>query len=210
MIQPERMELIFATGNPGKVLEAQQICDSLSARYGIQVTVRPMPDRADIPETGTTYEENSCQKASFVWEKYHQNCFADDSGLEVEALGGAPGIYTARYCGRNFENGIDYLLAQLSSLGAEDPSGRRANFECCICLILDGEVHSFRGHCPGRISAVRCGQGGFGYDPVFIADATPDQCMAQLDSSVKNRVSHRALALEEMFRYLSEREGNLK
>ena len=196
------MELVFATGNPGKVLEAQQICDSLGERYGIRVTVRPMPERVDIPETGTTYEENSAQKASFIWEKYHLNCFADDSGLEVDAMGGAPGVHTARYCNHNFEKGIGQLLDELSSLGAVAPAQRRASFECCITLILDGEVHSFRGHCPGQISMDRFGDGGFGFDPVFIADATPGQCMAQLDDSVKNSISHRAIALEKMFEFL--------
>lgn len=199
------MDLIFATGNAGKVMEAQQICDVLGARYGIHVTVVPMPDKVDIPETGTTYAENSAQKARYVWDKYHKACFADDSGLEVEALGGAPGIHTARYCDRNFSSGMDKLLHELARCGAVTPEERRAAFKCCITLVLDGKLYSFDGECPGRISEQRSGEGGFGFDPVFIADAYPDKCFAQIDPCLKNPVSHRGLAMEKMFEFLKTR-----
>lgn len=197
------MELMFATGNAGKLREAQEICDALAGKYGVQITVRPMPEKIDIPETGSTYEENSLQKAQYVWDRWHCDCIADDSGLEVEALDGAPGIYTARYCDRDFANGIDKLLYELDRLGANTPDKRRGSFECCITLILDGQPHFFRGHCPGTIHSEKCGVAGFGFDPVFIADSTPGRCMAQLPEEEKNIVSHRGLAMEKMFRYLA-------
>lgn len=197
------MELMFATGNAGKLREAQEICDVLGRKYGVQVTVRPMPEKVDIPETGSTYEENSLQKAQYVWDRWHCDCIADDSGLEVEALDGAPGIYTARYCDRDFASGIDKLLFELDRLGADTPDKRRGSFECCITLIQGGRAHVFRGHCPGTIHSEKCGAAGFGFDPVFIADSTPGLCMAQLDEEKKNIVSHRGLAMEEMFRYLA-------
>ena len=198
------MELIFATGNVGKVREVQEICDALGVKYGVKLDVRPMPEKADIPETGTTYQENSFQKAMFVWEKYHCSCIADDSGLEVDALDGAPGIYTARYCDRNFASGIDKLLYELSRLGAMAPEQRKARFECCITLIVDGQPHFFNGSCPGCISTDKCGSGGFGFDPVFIADATPGKCMAELTDERKNALSHRGRAMEEMFKWLKD------
>ena len=197
------MEFIFATGNPGKVREVQEICDVLGTKYGIDVKVLPMPEKLDIPETGESYRENSLQKASFVWDRYHCNCFADDSGLEVDALDGAPGIYTARFCGRDFASGINKLLHLLDEKGARSPQQRRAAFKCCITLIVDGKVFAFDGNCPGTISDKICGDGGFGFDPVFIADATPLLCMAQLPENEKNMISHRGLAMEKMFQWLS-------
>lgn len=197
------MELIFATGNPGKIKEAQQICDSLASKWGVNIRIKPLPDKLDIPETGESYEENSLQKARFVWEKYHCDCIADDSGLEVEALGGAPGIYTARYCDRNFANGMDKLLHELAQKKAMEPEQRKASFECCLTAVIDGVILSFRGSCPGSISLEKCGDQGFGFDPVFIADSTPGQCMAELPDEKKNLISHRGLAFEKMFRYLA-------
>lgn len=203
------MELIFATANMGKVREAQEICDVLGRKYGVEVTVVPMPEKLDIPETGTSYRENSLQKAAFVWDRYGKSCMADDSGLEVEALDGAPGIYTARYCGRDFESGMDRLLYELEQKGAMSPSERKASFECCITLFLEDngvpQVYSFDGHCSGRISGRKCGSEGFGYDPVFMPDAEPGFCMAELPEDRKNMISHRGLALEEMFRFLKNR-----
>lgn len=200
------MELIFATQNKGKLAEARDICERLGRIYGVQVSVVPMPDKIDIPEDGQTYRENSLIKARWIWEKYHKGCFADDSGLEVAALGGAPGIHTARYCDRNFASGMDKLLHELGECGATAPEQRKASFECCITLITDGTPRFFDGHCPGRISESKCGSMGFGFDPVFIADATPGKCMAELEDEKKNSISHRALALEEMFRYLSGKQ----
>ena len=202
------MELIFATGNAGKAREAALISSSLEARYGVHLDISAMPDKVDIPETGDSYEENSLQKAMYVWNRYGKDCIADDSGLEVEALGGAPGIYTARYCDHNFADGIDKLLHELERLGADRPQLRRCRFVCCITLVINGIARQFRGECPGLISDRRCGCGGFGFDPVFIADATPGRCMAELSEKDKNLVSHRARAMEEMFKWL--KENNIK
>lgn len=197
------MELIFATGNAGKLREVQQICDILGPKYGLSVKVHPMPDKADIPETGSSYVENSLQKAQYVWDRYHRPCIADDSGMEVEALGGGPGIYTARYCGRNFSLGIEKLLGELKDLGADTPQKRRGSFVCCLTLIAGGVSRHFLGCCPGTISDRPRGVAGFGFDPVFIPDAAPLECMAELEDSRKNSISHRALAMEELFRFLA-------
>lgn len=204
------MELIFATGNAGKLREMRDICDVLGREYGISLKILPMPEKVDIPETGNTYSENSLQKAQYVWDRWHCNSIADDSGLEVEALGGGPGIYTARYCDRNFKNGIDKLLHELDVLGADTPARRCASFECGITLILEGVPHYFHGHCPGHIHTQRRGSEGFGYDPVFIPDSTPGLCMAELDEAVKNRISHRGLAIEKMFGWLSDHPNILR
>ncbi len=208
------MELIFGTQNKGKLAEARMICSRLGKKYGIDVTVLPMPEKADIPEDGNSYLENSAQKAEWIWRRYGKSCFADDSGMEVAALDGAPGIHTARYCDRNFTSGMDKLLHELDKAGAVTAEQRKAAFKCCITLILSqedapqgvpyGEVLAFEGGCDGRISDRKCGNAGFGFDPVFIADAAPGLCMAELDDEQKNSISHRALALEEMFRYLAD------
>lgn len=210
------MELIFGTQNRGKLAEAQFICDRLGAEYGIEIKVLPMPEKADIPEDGDSYMANSLQKAQWIWERYGKSCFTDDSGLEVAALDGAPGIHTARYCDRNFESGMDKLLFELEKTGAVEPDSRRASFECCITLILSeddapqgveaGKPLFFEGSCKGSISPCKCGSAGFGFDPVFIADATPGLCMAQLEDEQKNMISHRGLALREMFRYLADKK----
>jgi len=196
------MELIFATANPGKVREAQQICEALSRKYGVEVTVVPMPDKVDIEENGSTYAENSLIKARYVWDRYHADCIADDSGLEVEALDGGPGLYTARYCDHNFTNGIDKLLHELQVRGAMTPEQRKARFVCDITLIRGGVAHQFEGICNGHISTERHGECGFGYDPVFMPDAFPGKCVAELPDGTKNLFSHRGLAIEEMFKSL--------
>lgn len=213
------MELIFATQNKGKLKEAQQICDVLGRRYGVCITVLPMPEKADIPETGTTYRENSLQKVQWIWERYGRSCFADDSGLEVDALDGAPGIHTARYCDRNFESGMDKLLHELGERGAVQPQQRKASFQCCISLVLSaddapqgveaGKALFFDGECRGRISESKCGDAGFGFDPVFMPDAYPDKCMAELPELEKNLISHRGMALERLFQFLSSNDRNI-
>ena len=196
------MKLMFATANAGKVKEVQEICDTLGREYGLEVVVEPMPVKYDIPETGDTYEENSLQKASFVLEKYGCDCIADDSGMEVDALDGGPGIYTARYCGHDFGKGIYKLLDALKEKGAMEPSQRRAAFVCCITVILGGQVHQFKGVCPGTISLEPHGVCGFGFDPVFIPGAGPGVCMAELPDADKNKLSHRGLAMRKLFEFL--------
>lgn len=197
------MEMIFASANEGKLREVREILDLLTEKYGpLGLDVKPMPEKFDIPETGNTYAENSLQKAQFIWDRYHEPCFADDSGLEVDELDGAPGIHTARYCGRNFVSGMDHLLAVLKERGALAPERRRAAFRCCITVIIDGVSHSFEGTCPGTISLEKGGEGGIGYDPVFIPDEGDGRTMAQMEKKGKNQISHRRIALEGMIEWL--------
>ncbi|MBQ9475173.1 MAG: RdgB/HAM1 family non-canonical purine NTP pyrophosphatase [Bacteroidales bacterium] len=199
------MKIIFATGNEGKLREAAEI---LGEAYELE-TPADYGITEDIPETGDTLEENSLQKARYIYERTGVDCFADDTGLEVDELGGAPGVYTARYAtlkaaeygepapvGRhNFDANMDMLLRELDKAGAKT---RRARFRSVVTLIQGGKVHYFEGIMPGRIATGKAGCGGFGYDPVFIADDYPDRTVAELSEEQKNLISHRGKALRKM------------
>ena len=191
------MDLVFATGNAGKLREAAEI---LGAGYRVLSPADVGLAGFDVEETGTTFRENSLLKARALWQACGLPCFADDSGLEVDALGGAPGIYSARYASdHNFASNIDRLLAELN--GVEDRSGR---FRCVVTLILpDGKPHFFDGACEGSIARERHGSGGFGYDPVFVPDLYPNLTMAELSEDAKNAISHRGVALRLMATYLA-------
>lgn len=204
------MELIFATSNKGKLREAREILgDDYVLRSSAEAGITE-----DIPETGSSFRENSLQKAEYIWKKCGCNCFSDDSGLEVDALGGAPGIYSARYAGEghDFDRNISKLLHELSLLDAKAliegkaAPERTARFRCVVTLILDGEAHFFEGSIEGHIACSRSGNGGFGYDPVFIPDAFPDRSLAEVPEDVKNSISHRGEALRKMAAWLRERE----
>lgn len=204
------MELIFATSNKGKLREAREILgDDYVLRSSAEAGITE-----DIPETGSSFRENSLQKAEYIWKKCGCNCFSDDSGLEVDALGGAPGIYSARYAGEghDFDRNISKLLHELSLLDAKAliegkaAPERTARFRCVVTLILDGEAHFFEGRIEGHIAYSRSGNGGFGYDPVFIPDAFPDRSLAEVPEDVKNSISHRGEALRKMAAWLRERE----
>ena len=204
------MELIFATSNKGKLREAREILgDDYVLRSSAESGITE-----DIPETGSRFRENSLQKAEYIWKKCGCNCFSDDSGLEVDALGGAPGIYSARYAGEghDFDRNISKLLHELSLLDAKAliegkaAPERTARFRCVVTLILDGEAHFFEGSIEGHIAYSRSGNGGFGYDPVFIPDAFPDRSLAEVPEDVKNSISHRGEALRKMAAWLRERE----
>ena len=202
------MRLIFATGNKGKVREALEI---LGPEYEI-VTSEMMGVTEDIPETGSSFRENSLQKAMYLWDRFHEMCIADDSGLEVDALGGDPGIYSARYAGedKNFSHNIDKVLHELSvleikALAAGKPALQRtARFRCCVTLITsDGKPHFFDGTLEGKIGFERNGDGGFGYDPIFIPDCFGgEKSLAQVTEEEKNSVSHRGSALRQMAEFL--------
>lgn len=202
------MKFIFATSNKGKLREAREI---LGPDYEI-ISSADAGVTEDIPETGSTFQENSLQKAAYLWNKCGMDCFSDDSGLEVDALGGAPGIYSARYAGEghDFSKNIDKLLHELAMLDAkaliagEPAPVRTARFRCVVTLMLGGEPHFFDGTCEGSIAYERSGNGGFGYDPVFIPDAFPDMTMADLGEDVKNSISHRNEALAKMAAWLEE------
>lgn len=203
--------LVFATGNKGKLREAQEILgEEFVILSPVEVGVDP-----EVEETGTTLEANSIIKAEHLYSLCGKDCFADDTGLEVDALGGAPGVYTARYAGPDcdFDDNMDKLLRELAALGPDVP--RTARFRCVVTLMLDGQKHFFEGVMEGEIAPGKAGCEGFGYDPVFIparsayenAGVTaPEQTLtiAELGEDLKNRISHRARALELMSRFLDE------
>lgn len=191
------MKLTFATGNVGKLREASEI---LGEGFEL-VSLAQVGITEDIPETGETLTENSIQKAQYLYERLGCDCFADDTGLEVDALGGAPGVYTARYAGedKDFNKNMDKVLAELQGLEGE---ARRARFKSVVTLILNGETHIFEGTLEGVISQEKSGNGGFGYDPIFIADEYPGLTLADITEEQKNDISHRGKALRAMAEWL--------
>ncbi|MCA1741406.1 MAG: non-canonical purine NTP diphosphatase [Bacteroidales bacterium] len=193
------MELIFATNNKHKINEISDLLDNNFKILGLaDVNITE-----DIPEDAETLAENALFKAKFVHDRTGLNVFADDTGLEVDALGGAPGVYSARYAGkgRSFDDNINKLLEQMAD--AED---RRARFRTVIALILEGNEHLFEGTVEGVITRERRGNGGFGYDPVFLPDGC-DRTFAEIPLSEKNRISHRARAMRRLLAFLNERQG---
>lgn len=194
-------ELIFATLNKGKLREASEI---LGGRYSI-VSPADRGVDSDVEETGQSFEENSRIKAQHLYGLLKCDCFADDSGLEVDALDGAPGIFSARYAGGKGHDdsaNIDKLLSELAKKGPG--ASRRARFRTAITLIVNGEEHVFEGKMEGSISFERKGANGFGYDPVFTPDAHPGKTVAELSDDEKNAISHRGAALRAMAEFLGE------
>ena len=204
------MKIVFATGNPGKLREAQEI---LGEGFEL-VTPAEAGIREDIPENGNTLRENSLEKARYIYDKTGLDCFADDTGLEVEILGGDPGVHTARYGGpqKDPAANIAKLLSEMSrrekeasfarELGIGTPHAtRRARFRTSVTLILNGKNHFFDGIMEGQIALRRAGKGGFGYDPVFIPDGH-DVTAAEITEEQKNAISHRGKALRAMAEYL--------
>ena len=194
------MKIVFATGNLGKLREALEI---LGEGFEL-VPLTEVGITEDIPETGETLRENSLQKAQYVLEHCGCDCFADDTGLEVDALGGAPGVYTARYAGddKDFNKNMDKVLYKLQGLEGE---ARRARFKSVITLMVDGEPHFFEGTLEGVIAHEKSGNGGFGYDPIFIADEYPGLTLADISEEQKNDISHRGKALRAMAQWLHSR-----
>lgn len=207
------MKLVFATGNSGKLREASEI---LGEGFEL-VTPAQVGITEDIPETGKTLRANSLQKAQYLFDKCGCNCFADDTGLEVDALGGAPGVYTARYAGedKDFNKNMDKVLHELSVLEGEaqmaaslglsvKPVSRRACFKSVITLIINGEKKMFEGKLEGVIAREKSGNGGFGYDPIFIPDEFPGKTLADITEEQKNEISHRGKALRAMAEWLKK------
>lgn len=193
------MKILFATANRGKLREAAEV---LGPDFEI-VSPLDLGITEDIPETGSTLQENSLQKARYLFDRTGLPCFADDTGLEVDALGGAPGIYSARYAGpgHDSEANMAKLLAELIRL-----DDRRARFHTVVTLILaDGVPRFFEGVCEGGIARERHGTGGFGYDPVFLPDAYPRRTLAEVSEEEKNAVSHRGRAIRAMADWLKNR-----
>lgn len=189
------LQLVFATNNPHKLAEIRSILhDSVAV-----LSLSDLGCHDDIPETADTLEGNALQKARYVAERYGVNCFADDTGLEVRALGGRPGVHTARYAfpdRHDPEANTARLLHEL-----ENKTDRHARFRTVIALILNGETHLFEGIVEGEIATEKRGTGGFGYDPVFIPCGQP-LTFAELGTDVKNRISHRARAVEQLADFL--------
>jgi XTP/dITP diphosphohydrolase len=187
----------MATNNAHKIEEIKPL---VPESVGL-VSLAEVGCRAELPETGDTLEANSLQKAQYVWDHYGVNCFADDTGLEVEALRGEPGVYSARYAGpeRDARANMELLLRKL-----EGEENRRAQFRTSITLMLDGRPYQFEGVVRGAILGAPRGTGGFGYDPIFVPDGYA-QTFAEMDLSEKNKISHRARAVERLIRFLRER-----
>ncbi len=191
------VKLVFATNNPHKLKEIQ----TALATSGAAVEVIGLADlgcREDIPETADTLQGNALQKVMYLHEKYAIDGFADDTGLEVEALNGGPGVYSARYAGEgcSFDDNIDKLLREMDGI-----TNRKGVFRTVICLLSGGVTHYFEGYMEGKILTGRRGTGGFGYDPVFQPDNS-EHTFAEMDLEEKNRLSHRGQAIRLLVEHL--------
>ncbi|MBQ5380046.1 MAG: non-canonical purine NTP diphosphatase [Paraprevotella sp.] len=191
-----KKKLVFATNNAHKLEE-------LRAILGGTIEILSLADincHADIPETADTLEGNARQKSLFIYEHYGLDCFADDTGLEVECLNGAPGVYSARYAGDGHDSqaNMEKLLGEM-----KDKTNRKVRFRTVISLIEKGEEHQFEGIVNGRIIEQKKGDAGFGYDPIFQPDGY-DETFAELGNEIKNKISHRARAVASLCEYLSK------
>jgi len=192
------MKIVFATNNQNKVKEVQSLVPK-------NITVLSLKDincEEDIPETQPTIEGNAIQKAQYVKEHYGYDCFADDTGLEVHALSGEPGVFSARYAGprRNADDNMNKLLNNL-----QNKEDRSAQFKTVVALILNGEQHTFTGICEGTIIKEKRGDKGFGYDPIFMADGF-SETFAQISLEEKNRVGHRGKAVQKLIDFLQQQK----
>jgi len=189
------MKLVFATNNTNKLSELQALVSN-----GIEIlSLKDIDCNEELPETNPTLEKNALQKAKYVYDRYGFNCFADDTGLEIEALGGSPGVYSARYAGENCraEDNMKKVLSKL-----ENEKNRNAKFITVIALIVNGKENIFQGECNGRIAKTKSGVEGFGYDPIF----TPDGCeitFAEMSKQNKGAISHRGRAVKELISFLN-------
>ncbi len=190
-------QLIFASHNPGKIAEIKE----LLAPYGIEVLSAADAGLPDVEETGKTFEENAYIKARAAAQARHIPCIADDSGLCVDAIGGKPGVYTARYApNRNFDLGMDKLLKELNDT---NPQNRAAHFSCVIVIAYpDGAYKAFEGRVDGNIATQKTGKAGFGYDPIFIPTGYT-RSFAEFSSEEKNKISHRGRALQKFIDFIT-------
>lgn len=190
------MQLVFASNNKNKIKEIQAlVADTIQI-----ISLEDIGCTEDIPETAETIEGNAILKANYVTEKYGYPCFADDTGLEVDALNGAPGVYSARYAGeqKDANDNMDKLLLEL-----KDKSNRNANFKTVICLNLNGTQQLFTGIINGKIIDEKIGTNGFGYDPIFTAEGH-QKTFAQLTLEEKAQISHRGIAVAQLIAFLSK------
>lgn len=199
------MKLLFATANKNKLREAAEILGDM-----VQViSPSELNINADVEETGETLQDNSILKARTLYDLSSLDCFADDTGLEVEVLNGAPGVMTARYAAcfpggalpHDSEANMNRLLEELSEYSS--PESRRARFRTVITLIYEGRQYCFEGIVSGTIAQGKAGNGGFGYDPIFIPDGFGGRTMAEISEDKKNAISHRGRALRAMAEFLS-------
>ncbi len=188
--------LIIATHNKHKLQEIQGMLQGLFEVKGLT----DIGCTDEIPETGTELQENAWQKASFVKEHFGYDCFADDTGLEVEALNGAPGVYSARYAGEHcsFDDNVEKMLREM-----EGKTNRKARFRTVIALIMNNETHYFEGIVDGEILTERHGSEGFGYDPIFRPEGY-EKSFAELTLEEKNRISHRGRAVAKLIEFLKQ------
>lgn len=194
------MELIFASHNEHKALEIEKILNE-------KIKIKSLTEigwKEEIEETGSTIEANAILKAKAIYDSLLQDCFAEDTGLEVEALNNAPGVHTARYAGeqKNTEDNINLLLKNLT-----DSENRNTQFRTVICLILEGQQYLFEGKLIGKIATTKKGEHGFGYDPIFIPNEYSSS-LAELGEEIKNKISHRKKAISKMVDFLEQQKFN--
>ncbi len=188
--------IVFATANPNKIREVLALLDE-----GVRiVSLKDIGCEEDIPETQPTIEGNALQKARYVKDNYKIDCFAEDTGLEINALGGEPGVYSARYAGeaKDSEANMAKVLAKL-----EGKTDRTAQFKTVVALTLNNEEFTFEGICKGQIATSKSGAGGFGYDPIFIPDGY-NISFAEMAASEKNKISHRGKAIHKLKTFLNQ------
>ncbi|MBN2669519.1 MAG: non-canonical purine NTP diphosphatase [Bacteroidales bacterium] len=188
------MKIVFATNNQHKL---QEIKAAIGNLHEI-VSLKDIGFEGDIPETHDTLAGNASEKSHYIFERYGLNCFADDTGLEIEALDGAPGVYSARYAGEkpSFDDNMNKVLTEM-----QNKTNRKAVFKTIISLIIDGQEYQFEGACPGTIMTEKYGEEGFGYDPIFMPDGF-QETFAELPLEIKNQISHRGLATKKLIAFL--------
>ena len=190
-----RKKFVFATNNSHKLEEVTAI---LGEKFEL-LSMKDIKCDTDIPETADTLEENALLKARYIFENYQLDCFADDTGLEVEALNGEPGVYSARYAGDGHNAEANMLKLLHAMEGIEN---RKAQFRTAFALIIDGKEHLFEGVIKGEIIKTRRGNSGFGYDPIFVPEGYT-QTFAEMGNELKNKISHRAIATNKLCKFLN-------
>ena len=191
------MKIVFATNNPNKLAEIRQ----LMPKGIVILSLKDINCFEELPETSETLEDNAAQKAFYVFDNYGQNCFADDTGLEIDALDGRPGVYSARYAGLECkpEDNIQKILEEMKG-----EMNRDASFRTIISLVIDGKEFQFEGEVEGQIIPEKWGKKGFGYDPIFLADGH-EKSFAQMSMEEKGAISHRGLAVKKLIQFLEKR-----
>lgn len=189
-------KILFASNNKHKIEEISRILE------GFYTIISPVDIGCtdDIPETGFTLQENALQKAQYIFDRYGVSCFADDTGLEIDALNGAPGVFSARFAGEGvtYKQNRDKVMQLL-----KDEPNRKARFRTVIALILNGQTYFFEGACNGEITLQERGEGEFGYDPIFLPQGYTDT-FAEMTAELKNNISHRGLAVQKLAAFLKE------